>query len=93
MNRTWSSSSNANHQYETIIAAEILDPAIKKVILSNDDMSLTTRDEIKESATFFRELAVEDGYVVHYEVTDADDTTAYVFRLVDEVGNIVYTGR
>lgn len=93
MNRTWSSDSYPNNKYETIIAAEILDSDVKKVILSNGDMSLKNINEIKTNSTFYRELAVDNGYIVHYEITDFDDTTSYIFRLIDGNDNIIYTGR
>lgn len=93
MNRTWSSTSYPNNKYETIIAAEILDPNVKKVIFSNDDMSLENINIIKNNSTFYKELTVDNGYVVHYEIMDFEDATSFIFRLIDDNDNIIYTGR
>jgi len=56
-------------------------------------MKFYNTNEIKTNSTFYRELTVDNGYVVHYEITDFDDTTSYIFRLIDGNDNIIYTGR
>lgn len=93
MKRTWSSRSQSNMTYETIIAAEIFDPLVKKVIVSNDDMLYENLNDAKKASTFFEELEVDNGYVVHYTIMDIKDATSFIFRLLNESGNIIFTGR
>lgn len=95
MKRTWISvmTKHSNRKYETIIAAEILDPHVKKVIVSNDDMLFKTQVDIKKASTFFKELEVDNGYAVYYTMMDFEDASSFIFRLIDESGNIIYTGR
>ncbi|MGM0884649.1 MAG: hypothetical protein ACQEXQ_26880 [Bacillota bacterium] len=96
ISRTWSGSLVSDKKYETIIAVEVLDTHIKKVIVSNDNIDgqiLENLDDIKKASTFFVELEVENGYAVHYALLDPKDVGAYVFRGVYDSGRIIHVGR
>lgn len=96
ISRTWSGSLVSDKKYDTIIAAEIFDTHIKKVIVSNDNIDgqiLESLDDIKKASTFFVELEVDHGYAVHYALLDPEDVGAYVFRGVDDSGRIIHVGR
>lgn len=94
--RTWSASLNSNKMYETVFAVESDNPAIKKVIVSNDNIDNAISDdweEIKVNSTVFIELILEDGFTTAYRELNTKDAGGFIFRGVNEKGEVVTLGR
>ncbi|MBD7969233.1 hypothetical protein [Paenibacillus gallinarum] len=94
--RTWSASLNSNELYETMIAVESENPEIKRVIVSNDNIDnviLDDLEEIKENSTVFLELKLEDGFATSYLELYSKDVGGFIFRGVNEKGEIITLGR
>lgn len=92
MKRTWSAHLNSNNKYETMFAVEATDPEIKKVIVSNentDDAFSENLNEIKENSTVFVEMTVKDGFAASYLELGIHDAGGFVFRGLDEQGEII----
>lgn len=94
--RAWSSSLNSNKMYETIFAVESGNPKIKRVIVSNDNIDnviLDDVEEIKENSTVFIELILEDGFAAAYRELNTKDAGGFIFRGVNEKGEVTILGR
>ncbi|CAG7619431.1 hypothetical protein ACFQI7_03285 [Paenibacillus allorhizosphaerae] len=94
--RTWSASLNSNKMYDTIFAVESDNPEIKSIIVSNDNIERVISydfDEIKENSTVFIELNLEDGFAASYNELNTKDAGGFIFRGVNEKGEIIILGR
>lgn len=91
MKMTWSASKKEGDRYDTLVAAETIDPSIRKVIVSNEGFhkKLTSLDEVHKHATVYVEMDVKNGYAAHYLDLPHSETGDFVFRGLDEQGNIV----
>lgn len=91
MMTTWSAQLTDERRYDTIFAVEIIQPEIKKVILSNEgpDMNLSTLEEIKEQSAVYVEIDVINGFAVHYMNLSTKDAGNFMFRGLNEQGKIV----
>ncbi|SDF39360.1 hypothetical protein SAMN04488542_11032 [Fontibacillus panacisegetis] len=90
--RTWSAHLNSKKKYDTIFAAEVVNPDIKKVIVSNDQMDdLIPEDlnEIRGNSTLVIELNVKDGFAASYNELNNGDVGNFVFRGLNEKGEII----
>lgn len=93
--RIWSASLNSMNRYETIFGVVSNNPKIKKVIISNDSIDgkvLSNINEIKKNSTVFIELNLENGFAAAYKELAIKDTGEFVFRGVNDQGEIVTFG-
>lgn len=94
--RTWTANKNSNEMFNTMLAVEITDPSIIKVIVTNENIDneiLQSLDEINKISSIYLELSVDDGYASAYQELEPADVGAFVFRGIDENGVIKYIGR
>jgi hypothetical protein len=94
--RTWSAKRNSNNNLDTMLAVEVADPQIKKVIITNENIDSeisNNLDEIKKISNIFIEITILNGYGSLYVELDPSDVGAFVFRGIDENGIIKYVGR
>lgn len=94
--RAWSASLNSKKMYETIFAVESDHPDIKRVIVSNDNIDNIIPDdleEIKENSTVYIELKLEDDFATAYRELNTKDAGGFIFRGVNEKGEIIVLGR
>ncbi|MVO99554.1 hypothetical protein [Paenibacillus lutrae] len=94
--RTWSANLNSNKRYDTILAVEVSDPKIMKVIITNEqfeEKASVDLNEIKENSKVFIELDVVNGYAGTFQEMAIDEVGGFVFRGVDNTGSIKYFGR
>jgi hypothetical protein len=94
INITWSAHLTKDKRYDTILAAEVADQRIKKVIVTNEgsNNNLSSLDELKKQSTVYVEMDVINGYAVHYINLPTSDAGNFVFRGLDEQGNILAKG-
>jgi hypothetical protein len=92
MRITWSASQQEDKVYDTLLAAEILDEDIVKVIVSNET-NLEERDlslkEVKKQSTMFVEMEVKGGFAAHYIPITYSELSNFVFRGVNADGKVV----
>ncbi|MFD3258193.1 hypothetical protein ACE3MQ_06250 [Paenibacillus lentus] len=96
LKRTWSAQLKSNKKYATTFAVEALDPKIKEVIVSNDNIDgifLNDINEIERVSTVFVEIPVENGFAAAYLELNSSDVGDFVFRGLDKDGNIITAGR
>lgn len=91
MKFTWSATLKDGKYYDTLFAAEILDPNIVKVIVSNEssnenDLSLS---EVKEQSTVYVKMDVINGYAAHYSYLHTSDVGGFVFRGLNSEGEVI----
>ncbi|MEC0204881.1 hypothetical protein P4H39_19935 [Paenibacillus lautus] len=94
--RTWSASLNSKEMYETIFAIESVNPEIIKVLISNDNIDNEISkeiDQIKQDSTVFIELTLEDGFAAAYKELSIKDVGGFIFRGVNDKGEIIILGR
>ncbi|WP_068774257.1 hypothetical protein [Paenibacillus sp. FJAT-26967] len=94
--RAWTANLNSNKRYDTILAVEVSDPKIIKVIITNEQFEeekSVDLNEIKEKSKVFIELDVVNGYAGTFQVMAIDEVGGFVFRGVDHTGSIKYFGR
>lgn len=93
---TWSARLNSRNMYDTIFGVESDNPEIKRVIISNDNIDNVISydmDEIKENSTVFIELILEDGFAASYNELNTKDASGFIFRGVNDKGEILILGR
>ncbi|WDH84777.1 hypothetical protein [Paenibacillus urinalis] len=93
---TWSARLNSRNMYDTIFGVESDNPEIKRVIISNDNIDNVISydmDEIKENSTVFIELNLEDGFAASYNELNTNDAGGFIFRGVNNKGEILILGR
>lgn len=93
---TWSARLNSRNMYDTIFGVESDNPEIKRVIISNDNIDNVISydmDEIKENSTVFIELNLEDGFAASYNELNTKDASGFIFRGVNDKGEILILGR
>ncbi|SDW06679.1 hypothetical protein [Paenibacillus sp. PDC88] len=96
LNRTWSSRLNSRNMYDTIFGVESVNPEIIRVIISNDSIDNVISydiDEIKENSTVFIELNLEDGFAASYNELNTKDARGFIFRGLNDKGEILILGR
>jgi hypothetical protein len=94
--RTWSASLKSKEMYETIFAVESVNPEIIKVLISNDNIDSEISkevDQIKQDSTVFIELTLEDGFAAAYKELSIKDAGGFIFRGVNDKGEIIVLGR
>ncbi|WDH96237.1 hypothetical protein PUW24_18940 [Paenibacillus urinalis] len=82
--------------YDTIFGVESDNPEIKRVIISNDNIDNVISydmDEIKENSTVFIELILEDGFAASYNELNTKDASGFIFRGLNDKGEILILGR
>jgi hypothetical protein len=96
ISRSWSASSISQDLYKSAFAFEVNNPAIEKILISNeniDDVISRNLAEIKKISAVYIELKVENGYSVSYNELSALDTGHFLFRGLDKDGKILAVGR
>jgi len=90
---SWSAHLNDNDRYDTLLAVEVLNPEIKKVIISNEGFSkiLNNIDEVKSVSRLYIELDVRDGYAATYADLSSIDAGNFIFRGLNDEGVILET--
>jgi hypothetical protein len=91
MNISWSAWSNGENNYDTLLAAEILDNEIVKVVVTNEtdrDKSLSL-SEVKELSNVFVEMEVINGYAGQYLALPNSDAGGFIFRGLNAEGEVV----
>lgn len=91
--RTWSARLTNKQRYDTILAVEVIDPSIKKVIVSNEgsNRNLADLNDVREQSSIFIEMDVVNGYAASYADLSVQDAGNFVFRGLNEKGEIVST--
>jgi len=89
--RTWSASLTEEQRYDTVLAVEVLDPSITKVIISNEGYSrnLDNLEDVKALSALFLELDVINGFAVTYTDLSIEDAGSFVFRGLNDKGEVV----
>lgn len=90
--RAWSANLNSNEKFDTFFAVQARDPAIKKVIITNDDLDQDTEtniEQIRKDSSLYIELNIRDGFASKYLEMDNKDVGSFVFRGLDANGNVV----
>ncbi|MBC9785934.1 hypothetical protein H1S01_15720 [Heliobacterium chlorum] len=87
----WASHRADDDRYDTLLAVEIIDPNINKVIVTNEGYTknLSTLEEVKEQSKVYVELDVINGYAAHYFQTSNTESMGFVFRGLNQLGEIV----
>lgn len=95
LKRTWSASLNGK-KYDLILAVQAVNPAIKKVIVSNDNIDngfAEDVEDIKRNSDFYTELPLQDGVAASYHEMDMSGVGGFIFRGLDAEGKVVSLGR
>ncbi|WP_426452979.1 hypothetical protein ACP26L_12880 [Paenibacillus sp. S-38] len=91
---TWSAQLTKEQKYDTILAAEAADPRIKKIIVTSEGpmKNITSVEAARSQSAVYVEMDVEQGFAAQYLLLSPADAGNFVFRGLDEAGNIVYAG-
>lgn len=91
MKIAWTATQKEDEYYEVLVAAEVEDETIQKVVVTNEypEQADATLDELEELSGLFIEMEVEDGYAAYYLELPNTQAGNFEFRGVNVEGEIV----